>query len=140
MPKANLKQGNSVTENYKPHPIDVLFSVMQEFAKVMNPIPRYPKGTNHVPGGVAIVGEHGPEIMIDKNGKKHISVNPSTIKGSMGFDVNYAVIDEIDNGKSVISHKEAINQLQNAQSIQVKMTSSDEWKVITNPKNWTFIK
>lgn len=33
--------GNSVTENYKPHPIDVLVYVI----KALKPVPLYPKGT-----------------------------------------------------------------------------------------------
>jgi hypothetical protein len=47
--KANITRGNSITDNYKPHPVDVLFNVGMElfknFACIPRPMPKYAKGT-----------------------------------------------------------------------------------------------
>lgn len=93
--KANLTRGNSITENYQPHPIDVLFSVMQEYAKVMNPIPRHhPKGNSKAPGGVAIVGECGQELIINKKGEAVIPHKKAIIQNAKPIKVNPPSSDE----------------------------------------------
>jgi len=68
--KANLTRGNSVTENYQPHPVDILFCVALERFK--RPLPGYPKGT-------AIVGERGQELIKLPTGT-HIIPHHETLK------------------------------------------------------------
>jgi hypothetical protein len=121
MPKANLTRGNSVTENYQPHAIDILVSVMQEFNKAMNPIFKYPKGNKHAQGGVAIAGEMGQELIIDQNTAIWQLSN---------------MINRINKFEQKIDCECApfISECNNVKDCARRIKSN------TDPKNWNFIK
>lgn len=72
--KANLTRGNIITENHNPYEtmeqcfsvaFAVVADVLDKYRKSI-PVPNYIKGTNSVPGGMAIVGERGPELILPK--------------------------------------------------------------------------
>jgi hypothetical protein len=51
-----------------------IFEAMDAYMKLTAPRPKYPPGTTH-PGGTAIVGEVGPELLIMRDGSRVITTS-----------------------------------------------------------------
>ncbi len=147
-----IKTGEAVMASLAriPLPIGLPFMLMnlamgaaQAGAIIAKPIPQFAKGTNFAPGGAAIVGEKGRELIQRPNGQIFLANNPALVNLERGSKViNNSKTEAYLNDGNIVSElrqtRKAIQRMPQPvfmNGSKIAERSGNYWKNYRNEKH-----